>query len=314
MSRKGTFEEFEGDSSNVVVGEALKFIAAQAKAKTPSFTVIWYGSPHSPMRALDEDMDSLPDNKYRDHLGEIVGIDRSIGTLRKGLRDLGIAENTLFWYCSDNGGLKNDPDAVKNLRGHKGSVYEGGIRVPGIIEWPGRIKPAINEAPATTMDIMPTIVDLLGLPNDCLLDVHDGESLLSVLNGGSIKRQHAIPFYFQKQRALIDGDFKVLTTGKGSPRKQGWELYDLKNDPSEANDISSERPDLFKKMKAQAEAAIASIEASAEGEDYPEGRVVQPARNEFWTQMKAYQPHFERFFNRPEYESWAKKVPKELRP
>ena len=314
MSRKGVFEEFEGDSSNIVVGEALKFITEQAQKKTPSLTVIWYGSPHSPMRALEEDMSSLPEAKYRDHLGEIVGIDRSVGALRKGLRDLGIERDTLFWYCSDNGGLKNDPAAVKNLRGHKGSVYEGGIRVPGIIEWPGKVQPAVVEDSATTMDIMPTLVDLLELPAGCLLSVHDGESLMPVLNGGRMDRQRPIPFYFQKQRALIDGDFKVLTTGKGSPRKQSWELYDLKNDPGESNNLASDRPELFRKLKTKAEAAIASIEASAEGKDYPEGKVVQPPRNEFWTAMKAYQPHFERFFKRPEYESWAKKVPKELRP
>jgi arylsulfatase A-like enzyme len=92
------------------------------------------------------------------------GIDRSIGTLRKGLRELGIEQDTLLWYCSDNGGLNLDPDAVGTLRGHKGDLYEGGIRVPGIIEWPGHLKPQVTDFPASTMDIMPTIVDLLDLP------------------------------------------------------------------------------------------------------------------------------------------------------
>lgn len=124
LSRNGKFEEFPGDSS-VVVTEALKFMALQKAGRSPFLAVIWYGSPHAPMRAVEEDFQGLPDNKAAQHLGEIVGIDRSIGMLRKGLRELGIERDTLVWYCSDNGGLDIDPAAVGNLRGHKGDLFEG---------------------------------------------------------------------------------------------------------------------------------------------------------------------------------------------
>ena len=71
----------------------------------------------------------------------MVAMDRSIGTLRKGLRDLRIADNTLVWFNSDNGGLQNiKPDTVGGLRGNKGTVFEGGLRVPCVIEWPAVIK------------------------------------------------------------------------------------------------------------------------------------------------------------------------------
>ncbi|TWU40654.1 sulfatase-like hydrolase/transferase [Novipirellula artificiosorum] len=128
MSRNGKFEEFTGDSSAVVVTEALKFMARQKAGGAPFLAVIWYGSPHAPMRAMDEDLKGLPRGKAAHHLGEIVGIDRSIGALRKGLRELGIDRDTLVWYCSDNGGLNVDPNAVGHLRGHKGDLFEGGIR------------------------------------------------------------------------------------------------------------------------------------------------------------------------------------------
>ncbi len=308
LSRNGEFEEFEGDSSVIAVKEALKFMKRSHKAGSPFLTVIWYGSPHNPQKAVEQDMSGLPDlgdKTLANHLGEIVGIDRSVGLLRKGLRDMGVERDTLIWYCSDNGGLKTDPDAVGNLRGHKGSLYEGGIRVPGIIEWPGRIKPSITDFPASTMDIMPTIVDLLGLPEDSQLKVRDGESIAALFEGQTPKRAHAMPFRFTRRTALIDGDFKLVGS---SQRGGGWELYDLGKDAGESTNLADKFPDRLARMATEAEAMMASVEASAAGKDYPEGRVVQSPRNAFWHTLEEYRPHFERFFKRPEYSGYKKKV------
>lgn len=296
MSRKGHFEQFQGDSSNVIVGDALKFMARQKTQGTPFLAVIWYGSPHNPQRALDEDRQGLPNGKLAHHFGEIVGIDRSIGALRNGLRELGIERDTLVWYCSDNGGLDLDPDAVGNLKGHKGDLYEGGIRVPGIIEWPGRVKPQITDFPASTMDIMPTIVDLLDLPEDSLLAVHDGESIAALFDGKTPLRRHAIPFRFQRNAALIDGDFKLL--GTNQKRSDEWQLYDLKRDPGESKDLSAEQPERLARMKTEAEAMLRSIEASAAGQDYPEGKIIQAPRSAFWRDMPEYKTHLETFNSR----------------
>ncbi len=306
MSRNGKFEEFQGDSSNIVVAEALKFMRQQKDE--PFLAVIWYGSPHSPMRALEEDRGDLPDDKVGNHLGEIVGIDRSIGTLRKGLRELGIEKNTLVWYCSDNGGLDYDPDACGGLRGHKSSLFEGGIRVPCIVEWPGKIQPVITAFPASTMDMMPTIMDLLSLPEDSMLTVRDGESLLPLFKGETSKRQHPIPFVFQLKAALIDGDYKLLTNNKNKDGE--WKLYNLKDDPAETQDLSGQFPERFEEMKAQAMAVMASVDASAAGRDYPEGKIVQTPRRAFWWELEAYEPHFETFFQRPEYSGLKKKAMK----
>ena len=291
MSRKGKFEAFKGDSSEIIVTEALTFMKQQKD--TPFLAVIWYGSPHNPMQALDKDRKGLSDDKLGHHLGEIAGIDRSIGMLRQGLRDLGMEKDTLVWYCSDNGGLDIDPDAVGLLRGHKGSVFEGGIRVPCIVEWPGRIKPMVTDVPASTMDIMPTIVDLLGLPDASMLAVRDGESILPLLRGGLPRRSHSIPFMFLRQAAFIDGNYKLLSRGRS--RVGAWELYDLAKDPGETKDLSAALPDRFARMKVEAEALMRSIEASAEGKDYPEGRVLQAQRSAFWRDMEEYRPHFETF-------------------
>ena len=289
MSRNGEFVALKGESSELMVEEALQFMQAQ-KCK-PFMAVIWYASPHFPFRASESDREGLPSgekDRLANHLGEIVAIDRSVGMLRKGLRDMDIAENTLVWYCSDNGGLPDDPDSVGGLQGHKGSLHEGGIRVPGILEWPGRIQPLTTDFPASTMDIFPTLVDLLELPADSLLAVHDGESLLPLFDGKTPVRQHPIPFT-SKGSAFIAGNLKLY---KGNSRKDPWQLFDLKADPGETIDVSKEHPQRYKELLAHAEKTLVSVEASYQGKDYPEGKVLQPRRHDKWHEMDVYKPHF----------------------
>jgi len=293
MTHNGKIVCLEGESSVLMVEAALKFI--EKHRDRPFFTVIWYGSPHFPYTALPEDMAGLSknlDSRVANLFGEIIAMDRSIGMLRRGLSDMDLAGNTLIWFCSDNGGRDHEPDSVGGLRGFKGSLFEGGIRVPGIIEWPGRIKPAVTDFPASTMDIMPTIVDLLDLPDDSMLSVHDGESILPLFDGKIPERTRSIPFTM-KGTALIDGRYKLMQDGKGKAAQ--WVLYDLEKDPREATDVSVQFPERYAKMKADAEAMLASVQASAEGKDYPEGKVIQPQRGEEWSTMKEYQELYATF-------------------
>ncbi|MDF1825041.1 MAG: sulfatase-like hydrolase/transferase [Verrucomicrobiales bacterium] len=311
LSREGDFEEFKGDSSDILVAEALEFIQRQKEAATPFLAVVWYGSPHGPMHALEQDRVESEDEELGHHLGEIVAIDRSVGALRRGLRDLEIEKDTLVWYCSDNGGLRIDPDACGTLRGNKGDFFEGGIRVPAILEWPGQIEAAIVDAPATTMDIFPTLVELLDLPGDSLLPLHDGESILPLLKGEELPRTHTIPFSFRGRTALIDGEFKLVNNSRKGP--EAWQLFNLEKDPSEKRDLSEKLPVRFRKMRKEADRVNASVEASAAGKDYAESQVIQPPRGEYWYEMKAYQPHFEEFFQRREFKKYENRVPPALR-
>jgi arylsulfatase A-like enzyme len=150
----------------------------------------------------------------------------------------------------------------------------------------------VTDFPASTMDIMPTIVDLLDLPEDSMLAVHDGESILPLFEGGTPERTHSIPFTM-KGTALIDGTFKLLQDGKG--KGATWALFDLEKDPAETTDVSSEFPERFEKMKAEAETVVASVQASAVGKDYPKGKVIQPQRGEEWSTMKEYQALYATF-------------------
>lgn len=310
LSRQGEFVEFPGDSSEIVVDQALKFIAAQVAAGKPFLSVIWYGTPHSPFRASEEDRAAFAglDEASQHHYGELVAMDRSIGTLRRGLRDLNVADNTILWFCSDNGGLPRIvPDTVGGLRNYKGSLYEGGLRVPAIIEWPAAVhQPRVTEFPAVTMDIFPTIVDVLALPESVLLEPQDGISLVPLLEGEIGRRDKPIPFSCFGEVALIDNDDKLLLVGTGD--EQRYELYDLQRDPTETENLIDEKPELALRMQRMMDAWVESMKASVAGADYPQGKL-NPGEPEprFWTEVEAYEPYFDEWKERPEYESRLRK-------
>lgn len=300
MSRNGKFEEFEGDSSEVIVSEALEFISRQIKSKKPFFTVIWYGSPHSPYLALEEDKQPFRelDDKSQNHYGELAAMDRSIGTLRKGLRDFGVADNTIIWFNSDNGGLpKISPDTVGGLRGHKNSVFEGGLRVPGIVEWPAVItRPRVTNYPTVTMDIFPTIAEIVGLPESAMFATRDGMSIRPLFEGEFGPRTKPIPFRRAGHAALIDNDFKLLTPNYDSGR---FQLYNLAEDPGETTDLFDKQPEIAKRMVKDLKAWNASVEASFAGNDYPEP--FDPESNpKFgkWSSTEQYKPYVEEFKRR----------------
>jgi arylsulfatase A-like enzyme len=309
MSRKGDFEEFEGDSSEIIVAEALKFVGAQVKSKKPSFTVIWYGTPHSPWMGLEKDLKRFPklNEKSRQHYAELVAMDRSIGSLRRGLRDLGISENTLLWFCSDNGGLPGfHPDTVGGLRGYKGSLFEGGLRVPAIIEWPGGItKPRVTSFPAATMDIFPTVAEIVGLPTESMLQPQDGMSLVGLLKKELSKRATPIGFRNSGRGAMVDNTFKLYSR---NITEGAFELYHLEDDPKESREVSAKYPEDAARLKKTYLAWNEAVEASVAGKDYPSGKVdsPQPPRV-FWTELDAYKPYFKSWRNRPEYKSRLKK-------
>ncbi len=317
MSRQGKFTEFKGDSSEIIVDEALKFIGEQAKAKKPFLSVIWYGTPHSPWVASEEDKKPFAklDGASQNHYGELVAMDRSIGALRNGLRDLKITDNTLVWFCSDNGGLPRiTPETVGGLRGFKGSVYEGGLRVPSIIEWPAGInKPRITEFPAVTMDIFPTIAEIVGLPSEALTQPTDGISLLELFTKDGDRREKPIPFSCLGNSALLDNNFKLISLGKGRGGAGRFELYNLANDPKEQNNLLEKQPQVAQRMKMKLAAWTKSSNASLEGKDFPSGKLAPgEPESRFWTAMEAYRPYFEQWSKRPEYQSRLK--PKNANP
>ena len=277
FSHKGENVKVSGDGSDAIVAEALKFVADNAKQGQPFFACIWFGSPHAPHKPLPEDLKAAGGSAY---LGEIVGVDRAMGTLRGWLRKLGIADNTLVWFCSDNGGWIDPAKPNANgesggLRGRKGDMWEGGIRVPGIIEWPARIrKPAVTEMPAGVIDIYPTIVDILKAKVPNQVGPLDGISLVPLLDGQMKERPKPMGFWqYDDSKHTMDTDcgpsawsdnrYKLV---KSAPNQ--WELYDLRVGLSEETDLAAKHPEIVNRMKAELEQWQQSVLRSCRGEDY----------------------------------------------
>lgn len=213
-------KKIQGESSEILVAAASKFIAKAKRNAKPFFVVIWYGSPHEPYSGLPKDLalyDDLPE-KYndktfrltsnetgrptkrplgdilRERYAEITAMDRSIGQLRDFLAAEKLRDDTLLWYCGDNG-TPGDGIITSPLRGQKSKVYDGGIRVPGIIEWPMRIKaPVVSQVNSVTSDILPTLCELTGieLPQREL----DGLSLTGTFDA-SLQHRPAPMFFWQ---------------------------------------------------------------------------------------------------------------------
>jgi arylsulfatase A-like enzyme len=180
LSDRGTARHYKGESSKLVVDWTLDFIARHRTAGKPLFVVVWFPSPHDPHKVTRADAGLYADvKKGRGYFQEITVMDREFGRLRAGLKEAGLRDSTLVWYCSDNGGLMTESSGG---RGKKGSIYEGGLRVPAIVEWPGRIRAGTTALPAFTSDILPTLLEIAGIrpATDHPLD---GISLVEALEG-----------------------------------------------------------------------------------------------------------------------------------
>ncbi len=309
MSENGDFIDFNGNSSEIIFNEALSFIKEKNNKEMPFFIVIWDGSPHSPFIADDEDNIDFKnlDERSKNHYGELVAFDNSLGDFRKGLQDIGISNNTILWFNSDNGGLGKkqniSPSTVGELKGQKGDIWEGGIRVPSVIEWPSVIKSRISTYPSSTMDIFPTIVDILNLPDSTMLMPLDGESLFPLFNSKLGKRKNKIPFRYLDKGALIDNNFKLVVT---SIKKNNFELYDLLNDPKESLNISSSYPIVFQEMKDEFMEWNKSVNESINGNDYNEEFINEDGR-EWWPSDERYKPFLNDLIKRPEYTEYIKR-------
>ena len=339
LSRNGAKPEtLRGESSEIVIDETIRFIKRANNVGKPFFAVVWFGSPHEPYAGIEKDLalyNDLPAeysertvkltdietgsstqrplrDVLRERFAEITAMDRSIGTLRKFLADSEQRENTLLWYCGDNGTPSSGNVAVP-FRGEKGAVYEGGVRVPGIIEWPEKVpSPMQNSVNSVTSDMLPTLCEIVGqpLPQRPL----DGISLAPMFSGKMTKRPKPICFWIFRGRSngngkpyiepkLQEGTTPLVKLMAGKPtrtfrnfhhpeitpedyggprtvladqyklvvegsRKSPVELFDIRSDPAEKNNLAARQPEIVERMQAHMRSWQDSVLKSLTGADY----------------------------------------------
>ncbi|MFG0265010.1 MAG: sulfatase, partial [Rhodopirellula sp. JB055] len=233
----------------------------------------------------------------------------------EGLERLRVLDNTLIWFCSDNGGLPGiEPSTTAPLRGHKSQLYEGGLRVPCVLHWPDQIQAGrVSRVPACATDIAPTLVDLLGLPGDSLTTPVDGISLLPVIQGQDeaavSHREKPIGFRFRGNSAVVDNQWKLIreTRKKKGQLVVSEQLYQLDNDVAESEDVADAHPEIASRLSEWLAEWNASVDDSVAGLDYPEGRVnPDHAEPMFWANDSRYEAFIEEWRERPEYRSFLK--------
>jgi len=253
-------DRLRGDTSGLTVDRALRFIDASVASKQPFFCVVWFHAPHLPVVAGAADQETYAAekrNRHRHYLGCITALDRALGRLRNRLAERDITDDTMLWYCADNGpeGRAKAPGSSGGLRGRKRDLYEGGIRVPGLVEWPGHFKPRRIDAPCSTLDYLPTILAAMKLPLPAAPYAPDGVDLLPLIRGEVSHRPRPIPFVTPKRAAMIDNRWKVVRPDPKAP----FELYDIVADRAETTDLSSEHAAEKARLVAALEAFRASL-------------------------------------------------------
>lgn len=230
-------DNLEGDDSRVIMDRAIPFMQSAVAKQQPFFMVVWFHAPHLPVVAGPEHSRFYAnlDWKQQMYFGCITALDEQIGRLRDELESLGVAENTMMWFSSDNGPENGTPGATGGLLARKRSLHEGGIRVPGLLTWPARIKqPTKVLAPCHTGDYYPTI--LAAIQEPYATQQLDGIDIWPLIAGERDERGSAIHFRFGPQSAVITDQYKLYR-----PKPQSaWSLYDLKSDRGEQRNVAEQ--------------------------------------------------------------------------
>ncbi len=281
-------EGLSGCDSKIIMDKAIPFIRRSVKKKQPFFTVIWFHAPHAPVVGHPEYMEKFYGDYSEDeqhYYSVVTALDAQMGRLRSELKELGVAHNTLLCFTSDNG-PEGNPGKRKRFqgssepfRGRKRSLYEGGVRVPGIIEYPARFSEHREiDVPCVTSDYFPTFCKLMGLEIQEYERPFDGISLWEIMEGTQTKRNNPIGFQFGKQKSLVDDQYKLVNnlesnrpgSDNGRVPTAEYELYDMVNDPGETENIIEQVPDVADRMIGQLDRWVASCKQSDEGADYKE--------------------------------------------
>lgn len=269
-------EDYEGYLTTRLSEEAVAFI--DREKANPFFLYLAYNAVHAPAQAPKEDIERFLKKfpgltrKRATLMAMLYHLDLGVGSVVKKLKEEDLWENTLLFFLTDNGGAKAMEANNGILRGFKGSLFEGGVRTPWIVSWPAKFKGGrVIDAPVISLDILPTALDALGMDVP-VKTPFDGKSLLPLLTGTS--KVHHSELYWNSgepkgEWAVRQGDWKAHGF------KENFELYNLSNDPSEANDLVEKNTDKARELFHLHAEWLKEMVKSANGEKTP----VTTARN-----------------------------------
>jgi len=274
----------EGFATDLITNHAIKFIRDSKAKSSPFFLYLSYNAPHYGK----SDPDNLPENtvvlneaKYQgykmantlqapveyvnrfSHVKDpyrkmysamLSSLDDNVGRILAELESRNLLDNTMVWFISDNGGYSQTHHAHASngdLRGQKGSVWEGGIRVPALLFWRQKIKSnQVVSTPICNVDIVPTMANIVGFNDRLPNGIIDGKDISKVLFDGE-KLEREIFWRFNKQTAIRKGDWKLVN---------GTELYNLSSDRSERVNLASQHPEKVKELRASFEEINSTID------------------------------------------------------
>ena len=266
--------EEKGYTTDLIADAAVNFIERSAKGGAPFLCYVPFSAPHDPFQAPERyvnryaHLDDNPnDNEPSDKqvlAAMVTCMDDGIGRILAALEKSGVGDNTIVWFFSDNGGIGGRiPGNNGPLRGAKLTVYEGGVRVPSVVWWPGTIEGGRKvDAPVMNVDVMPTLVTLAGGKIEGGKPL-DGVDVSNVLSGKAAKTAERDLYFFNGQTGLeteqiavtaADG-WKLIVQGPDVRRDGGFrtpkhkvELFNLSNDPYEKTDRAADKPDVVEKL------------------------------------------------------------------
>ena len=255
-------KKFPGYCTDVWFSEATKFI--KANKSEPFFAYISTNAPHGPHHAPPEDAAPYADQgvTVANFFGMIVNLDTNVGKMFQFIKDEGLAENTIFIFMTDNGSASGDKIFNKQMRGKKGSQFEGGHRVPCFWHYPaGGLTGGIDvDALTSVTDILPTLMKLCDLPNEKI--ALDGDDISSLLTNPANTDDH------WKQRVIITDSQRVVDPVKWkscSTMMNKWrlidgkQLYNIESDPGQKTDIADKHPEMHKRLREEYEKFWADV-------------------------------------------------------
>lgn len=250
MNRNGQDEPLAGYLTEVLGHEASAFVKRhQGK---PWFLYLAFNAPHTPLQVTDKQLDRvkhIADETRRNYAGLVVGLDDAVGEVLTTLRESGQADNTLVWFFSDNGGPISVTHSDNSpLRGAKGQVFEGGMRVPFLVSWPGRLPTGKDyPQPVISLDVFATAVAISGAKVPSGHDL-EGTNIIPHLTGEQKSAPHERLFWRTAggaKYAVREGDWKLV--GEESDKSQ---LFNLAMDIGESKDLATAQPDVVARLES----------------------------------------------------------------